>query len=290
MSRTAFPSYTCDYLGVRRLSGVISGAYGHTVLGGLGTAPQQSTIDDLESMGYPAEWINLLLGLNATDEQLGSLEGTDPVASQQAAAQQVVSLANSLYVASGLPGATPIPIDLAQAAGGSTSISPTGTQTPASTTVPPAFTASPAQLPPGTTYVYTVSWSIALGNLSVSNSDVISALQSALPKYGMSVVSGGMAALTSYSVQLVISDQVGHQLTSDAQSVLESLVRSVVGNNLSGSSITPYAGGSSSVSSLLTSLFTSGATAASVAGAGVGEAVAAGVAVLVGIVVLRDVL
>lgn len=250
MSTAYSAGYTENSIGVRRLAGLVSGTGGHIVLGGLtlGTAPQQTTISDLENMGYPDEWINLLVGLDATDEQLQELAGIDPVASSQAAAQTVVSLATSLYAASGLPGSAPIPLDLAQAAAGSpvagsnsTGVAPSGTQTPAGT-ASAAPSTTPA-IPSGSTITYAVSWTAGFGNLSTSPNSVISSMMSKLPQYGMSVTAGVATAdgPITYGVQFTITDTIGHAQVSDAQSVLNSLMQSIVGNNLSGSTVTPGA-------------------------------------------------
>lgn len=109
-----------------------------------------------------------------------------------------------------------------------------------------------AQSPSGSVLLYSVSWSASLG--LVSPDMVVSALANNLPQYGMSVrssqtISGGLTiGLTGGAITVQVQDSIGHALLSDAQSVLDSIVRSTVGSsNFTGSTValvsTPGVGG-----------------------------------------------
>jgi hypothetical protein len=102
----------------------------------------------------------------------------------------------------------------------------------------PASTAPP-QIPPGTKIAYTVSWTAGFGNISVSPNSALAALGNALPPHGMSVVSGSATGSgpVNYGLQVTVLDSVGHAQWADAQSVLDALMKIIVGNNLSGSQI-----------------------------------------------------
>lgn len=99
-----------------------------------------------------------------------------------------------------------------------------------------------AQSPSGSSFMYSTQWAATIG--LVSPDMVIAALANQLPQYGMSVksssiVSGGWTiGLTGGSISVQVQDSIGHALLSDAQSVLDHVVRTVVGDsNFGGSSI-----------------------------------------------------
>jgi len=115
--------------------------------------------------------------------------------------------------------------------------------TPAPAPATPAAAAA-AQSPPNSTLTYTVQWSASLLAPLTGASQAISGMQSKLPAYGMSVLSSTtnslpvIGGITGLSITLTIRDNVGHALLSDIQGVLNSLMVSIVGNNLSGSNLT----------------------------------------------------
>ncbi len=111
--------------------------------------------------------------------------------------------------------------------------------TPAATPTATPAAASTAQSPSGSTLVYSVSWTAGISNLTVSANSAIASLTAALHTYGMSVVSSNATQTgpINFQIQFTILDTIGHALLTDAQSVLNSLMQSIVGNNLSGSSI-----------------------------------------------------
>lgn len=123
-------------------------------------------------------------------------------------------------------------------------------------TTPPANTAAP-QIPSGTRVIYSVSWTAGIGNLSVSPNQALSNLGNALPPHGMSVVTGTATSSgpVNYGLQITILDSVGHALWSDAQSVLDALMKQIVGNNLSGSqlALAPPSGGPVSITAFVES-------------------------------------
>jgi hypothetical protein len=127
-----------------------------------------------------------------------------------------------------------------------------------------AITSSPGQVPPGSTLIYTASWTAGIGNLSVSPNAAISSLGSLLSAHGMSVVSGQATSSgpVNYAIQVTVLDTIGNALQSDAQSVLDAMMQQVVGNNLSGTSLSIVSIGPSSVSTGIASS-TAAATLAS---------------------------
>lgn len=106
----------------------------------------------------------------------------------------------------------------------------------------PSGAASPSgsgQVPSGSTLVYTATWTLGFGDLTVTPNNVIQALASGLPSYGMSVkasqaTSGGPI---TYGIQVTVQDTIGHALLSDAQSVLDGIVQSATGNNKTSSNL-----------------------------------------------------
>lgn len=92
-----------------------------------------------------------------------------------------------------------------------------------------------AQLPSGSKFSYTADFGIDLG--LVGPDQVIADLASRLPQYGMTVTDhqilggGYTAGLTGGSFQVTVLDSIGHALGTDAQSVLDSIVRDAVGSH-----------------------------------------------------------
>lgn len=131
-------------------------------------------------------------------------------------------------------------------------VSITPLMSPAAT---PSAITGPAQIPTGSTIAYTLSWSPGIGNLTLSTAAVEAAFAKALASLQsqMSVISSSVTqsfasfGSPGYTVQFNVYDGVGHARIADAQSVLDSAARSVVGSgNVTASSITGvYAPGSS---------------------------------------------
>jgi hypothetical protein len=196
------------------LDGYHAGAY---ALGDFSASMENAALDQ----GISINDIELLNSLGATDQDLSNLINGN------------ITL-TALYAQYGVT----IP--------GGGGVAPT-TPASASVTPPPAPSGPPAQVPSGSTLVYTVTWSPGIGNLTVSTSDAISGLQQGLKAHGMSLINGQPKAsgLTTYGLQATILDSIGHQYQSDAQSVLDGVMQQVVGNHLQGSnisSITPPGG------------------------------------------------
>jgi len=119
--------------------------------------------------------------------------------------------------------------------------------TPAPTVVAATPAVSTAQVPPGSTLLYTAQWTAGIGNLSVSPNQAISNLQTALAAHGMSVVNGQATSSgpINYAIQVTVLDTIGNALQSDAKSVLDALMQQIVGNNLSGTMLSIVQIGSS---------------------------------------------
>lgn len=104
------------------------------------------------------------------------------------------------------------------------------------------------QSPPGSQLLYQVSWSASLAHPLTGSSQAVAAFTQQLPGSGMSVVSSNVTSppvlggITGYSAKFLINDNVGHALLTDAQGVCDALMRSIVGGNLSGSSISLSSG------------------------------------------------
>jgi hypothetical protein len=200
MSYAIAPTFEGNRMGIRRLS----------ALSGIGGVPQglgdvRTVANNLVSMGWDASLINGLIQAGATEQQLYDLQ--DGITDPTTLLMQLKAIRD--------PGMSPI--------------SPT--------TQPAAPLAAP-QVPSGSTLTYSATWSFALNN--VSNSSAIASLQSALPAYGMSVLSGSAqgGGILGYGIQVTIKDNIGHALLSDAKSVLDSLLRGLVGTNVTGSNLT----------------------------------------------------
>lgn len=97
------------------------------------------------------------------------------------------------------------------------------------------------QSPGGTRLSYVASWTAGFSNLATSPNSVIASLSSQLPGYGMQLTAGSATAggPVTYGIQLAITDTVGHNKISDAQGVIDLLLRNLVGNNMAGSNLTP---------------------------------------------------
>jgi hypothetical protein len=100
---------------------------------------------------------------------------------------------------------------------------------------------------PGSQLMYSVQWNPSLLHMAFNPTQTAesaeSAFAAALTQYGMSVVSSQtlsaplIGGVTGMSAQFLITDQVGHQYLTDAQGVCDSVMRSIVGNSLTGSNI-----------------------------------------------------
>jgi hypothetical protein len=112
----------------------------------------------------------------------------------------------------------------------------------------PAPAVPAAQSPPGSTLLYSVTYK---QNVSTpSPNEAIASLQGGLSTYGMSVVASNLMANTylgfgSATIQFTIRDTVGHALLSDAQSVLDSLMRQYTHKRVTGSQLSLTSAGSS---------------------------------------------
>lgn len=90
------------------------------------------------------------------------------------------------------------------------------------------------QVPTGSTLSYAASWNIGL--VGVTPSTVVSELSARLAPYSLAVAASSASApsLLSQStvgtMQLAIHDSIGHNLLSDAQSILDSLLKQIVGS------------------------------------------------------------
>ena len=111
---------------------------------------------------------------------------------------------------------------------------------------------STAQSPPGSKLFFNVTYNAAMTMTLASSA--ISQLASQLPAYGMSVQSSTTASsgwFSGASFQLTILDSIGHNLITDAQSVIQSLLNTYLGsgNQLTVTfvSITPGSAGASQV-------------------------------------------
>jgi len=106
-------------------------------------------------------------------------------------------------------------------------------------TSPTSAPTSTAQVPGGSTLLYTANWSAGVGNLSESPTSVLSELGSALAAHGMSVVNGQATSSgpIHYGIQVTVLDTIGNALLSDARSILDALMHQIVGNNVTGTNL-----------------------------------------------------
>lgn len=91
------------------------------------------------------------------------------------------------------------------------------------------------QVPSGSQLLYSAAWTVGLGNLFTSPNNVIASLSAQLSPFHMSVI--GQQLVTAdgpinYGIRITILDSIGHQYLSDAQSILDNLMRSLVGSNV----------------------------------------------------------
>jgi hypothetical protein len=180
-------------------------APGANALGSMSDSYKNAAID----AGINTDDIDLLDSLGATDQDMNNLINGN------------VSLAQ-LYAKYGVT-IPPPPVP---------HLAPQQSSTPAQQSSGPA-----AQVPSGSTLLYEANWSAGVGNLSLSPNSVISTLGSDLAAHGMSIVSSQATSNgpIHYGIQVMVLDTIGHTLKSDAQSILDSLMRQIVGNNLTGS-------------------------------------------------------
>jgi len=119
--------------------------------------------------------------------------------------------------------------------------------TPATGATTPSASAAPVgQSPPGSTILYTASFNAAEG--FVTASAVISDIASQLAAHQMSMLSNsvqnsGLVSLGNFT--MTILDSVGHQYTSDIQSILDSLLNQYTNNGKVSSSVTVVSPGTS---------------------------------------------
>lgn len=103
----------------------------------------------------------------------------------------------------------------------------------------PAVSAAPPQSPPGSTLLYTASYNPVKGWTTAAAA--IQALAPLLPAHGMAlqnsqISSSGLVSNASFSITIL--DSIGHNLISDAQSVLDALMNQISNNGLQSSSLT----------------------------------------------------
>ena len=117
------------------------------------------------------------------------------------------------------------------------------TPTPASN---PPIAPSAAQVPSGSTLLYTATVVGGVGDLTLSPDSAMSQFAAQLSAHGMTVTSSvndesvlnklfGTGAPINFQFQ--IRDSVGHALFSDAKSVADGVLRQVVGNNVTTSNL-----------------------------------------------------
>lgn len=115
-----------------------------------------------------------------------------------------------------------------------------GLQTTEGTTVTTNPAAGTAQVPVGSTLLYQCTWTAGFGNLTVSTNDAISSLGNMLTAHGLSVSSATVTGSgpVNYGIQVVVAATgMSFALVSDVKSILDALMQQIVGNNLSGSSL-----------------------------------------------------
>jgi hypothetical protein len=185
-------------------AGAALGYHAGAALGDFSASMENAAID----AGIAPNDIDLLNSLGATDQDLTDLINGN------------VSL-TALYAKYGVT----IP-------GTSTA---TGMITPASVQ---SF-AQPAQIPGGSTLLYTANWTAGVGNLSVSPNSAISSLGSQLAAHGMSVISGQATSSgpINYGIQVMVLDTIGNALSSDAKGILDALMHQIVGNNVTATNL-----------------------------------------------------
>ena len=146
-----------------------------------------------------------------------------------------------------MAGTTDVPTLMAKYAGLQTTEGTTVTPTSAAHPVyaPPAPT-NPAQVPSGSTVLYTATVVGGPGNLTVTPASAMSQFASALTAHGMSVVQSSNDETILNKVfgtgapihfQFTILDSVGNAFTSDAKSVCDGVLMGIVGNNISSSNL-----------------------------------------------------
>lgn len=107
---------------------------------------------------------------------------------------------------------------------------------------PSSSAAAAAQSPPGSVLTYNCSFNVSatlsdpLESLS-GPSSVISAIQSKIAAYGLSIVSTQASSYFGNSFTVQVLDSVGHRLLTDAKSVLDAAVSSINGVSLISSQI-----------------------------------------------------
>lgn len=230
-----FPNRAFGAPSLRPGMGYSSGAFhlkgGHSLgyVAHMGYAPGAITLGSFSSSEEEAALgagvctqsdLDLLNSLGATDQDLTNLINGNITLTQ-------------LYAQYGAT----IPAGSA-ASGGSLPLAPASTVT--------SSVSAPAQVPSGSTLLYVCTVVGGPGDLTVSPTSAMSQFASQLNAHGMSVLSssnnetvlnavfGTGAAIT---FQFTILDSIGNALLSDAKSVCDGTMQSIVGNNVSTSNL-----------------------------------------------------
>lgn len=105
----------------------------------------------------------------------------------------------------------------------------------------PSQTAQPgvSEVPVGSRLSYTANWTAGLSNLTMSTDAAIAQLSALASSRSLQVTSGhGINhGPIHYTIQVDVLDAIGHNLLHDVQSVLDDLMRQIIGNNLGDTSL-----------------------------------------------------
>jgi hypothetical protein len=199
-------------------------APGSNRLGSLGASygnisPTMVTV--AEEDGIADSDMQLLGSVGATDQDIENLVNGNVTLSQLYAQYGVTIAPTSTGTAATSPAAAPATTPAIAAASAA------------------AASASAAQVPPGSTLLYTAQYNPVSG--WTTSSQAIAALSPLLPSHGMSLLSSTVAAsglISNASFSVTILDSIGNNLVSDAKSVLDALMNQITNNGLQQSSLT----------------------------------------------------
>ncbi|MGA7794288.1 MAG: hypothetical protein WCA19_14735 [Candidatus Acidiferrales bacterium] len=247
MSYATMPTFEGNYFGVRRLSTL--GNAGH-MLGALGDITGDSAAAVAAGV-IDQGTANFLIAAGATDQDfINLLNGSTDVATLMtryttgnAAGSQLPGTPSAGIFSPVSPVAPGAPGTSAQTGIPSTQAPPINptiapTPPPGASSGTPAYSIpaqTPAQVPAGSTLTFTAAWTSGISNLFVSTSAAIASMTSGLAKYGISVMSSSPVSNgpINYGIQLVCTNSVAFAQFTQAQSIFNSLIQSIVGNNLS---------------------------------------------------------
>jgi hypothetical protein len=197
---------------------------------GMGVHPGANPFGYVAHIGY-AGGARSLGAVSSSQMQAALDQGLDPSTLNALSAAG----ATDSDIAALMVGDTDVPTLMARYAGLKTTETTSVTSSGSGSSTP----APAPQIPSGSTLLYTVDWTAGIGNLSVSTESAIAQLKTAIASHGLNLINGQATSTgpIHYEIEVTIQDTIGHNLVTDAKSILDSLMAQIVGANVTGSNL-----------------------------------------------------